>query len=32
MMLITVMKSKIHNSTVTQANLHDEGSITIDQD
>ncbi|MBN1480878.1 aspartate 1-decarboxylase [candidate division KSB1 bacterium] len=31
-MLITVMKSKIHNATVTQANLHYEGSITIDRD
>jgi aspartate 1-decarboxylase len=26
------MKSKIHNATVTQANLHYEGSITIDVD
>lgn len=31
-MFITVMKSKIHNATVTQANLHYEGSVTIDED
>ncbi len=28
----TIMKSKIHNATVTQANLNYEGSITIDQE
>lgn len=31
-MFITVMKSKIHNATVTQADLHYEGSITIDEE
>lgn len=31
-MMRTIMKSKIHNATVTQANLHYEGSITIDKD
>jgi len=31
-MIRTLMKSKIHNATVTQANLNYEGSITIDQD
>ena len=31
-MFVTLMKSKIHNATVTQANLHYEGSITIDED
>ena len=30
-MYITVMKSKIHHATVTQADLHYEGSITIDE-
>jgi aspartate 1-decarboxylase len=30
-MLRTVLKSKIHRATVTQANLHYEGSITIDK-
>lgn len=29
-MLRTVLKSKIHRATVTEANLHYEGSITID--
>ncbi|MEX2245985.1 MAG: aspartate 1-decarboxylase [Dehalococcoidia bacterium] len=28
----TVLKSKIHRATVTQADLHYEGSITIDAD
>ena len=28
----TVLKSKIHRATVTQADLHYEGSITIDPD
>jgi aspartate 1-decarboxylase len=31
-MLIEVVKSKIHNVTVTEANLHYIGSITIDED
>jgi aspartate 1-decarboxylase len=29
-MYITLLKSKIHRATVTQADLHYEGSITID--
>ncbi len=28
----TLLKSKIHRATVTDANLHYEGSVTIDQD
>lgn len=31
-MLRTMLKSKIHRATVTEANLHYEGSITIDRD
>lgn len=31
-MFITMMKSKIHNATVTQADVRYEGSITIDID
>ena len=31
-MLIEVMKSKIHRVTVTQAELHYVGSVTIDED
>jgi aspartate 1-decarboxylase len=31
-MLRTLLKSKIHRATVTDANLHYEGSVTIDQD
>lgn len=31
-MLRTVLKSKIHRATVTQADLEYEGSVTIDQD
>lgn len=31
-MFLTLMKSKIHNVTVTQADLNYVGSITIDQD
>lgn len=31
-MLRTMCKGKIHRATVTQANLHYNGSITIDQD
>jgi aspartate 1-decarboxylase len=31
-MLIEVVKSKIHKATITAANLHYVGSITIDED
>ncbi len=31
-MRLTMMKSKIHRATVTQADLHYEGSISIDAD
>ena len=31
-MLLHILKSKIHCATVTEANLHCMGSITIDQD
>ncbi|MGX1248362.1 aspartate 1-decarboxylase [Streptomyces ambofaciens] len=31
-MLRTVLKSKIHRATVTQADLHYVGSVTIDAD
>lgn len=31
-MFRTMMKSKLHNATVTEANLHYVGSITIDAD
>ena len=31
-MVITLLKSKLHRATVTQADLHYEGSITIDAD
>jgi aspartate 1-decarboxylase len=31
-MLIEILKSKIHKATVTEANLHYVGSITIDED
>ncbi len=31
-MLLTMMKGKIHRATVTQADLHYEGSISIDRD
>jgi aspartate 1-decarboxylase len=31
-MLRTMMKSKIHRATVTQADLHYVGSVTIDED
>jgi aspartate 1-decarboxylase len=31
-MLIEVLKSKIHKATITGANLHYVGSITIDED
>lgn len=30
-MLVTMMKGKIHRATVTQADLHYEGSISIDK-
>src|SRR5262249_16858088 len=32
MMLRTMLKSKIHRATVTQADLHYVGSITVDED
>ena len=31
-MNLTILKSKIHRATVTEANLYYEGSITIDND
>ena len=31
-MNLTLLKSKIHRATVTEANLYYEGSITIDRD
>src|SRR6266568_1921480 len=31
-MLRTMLKSKIHRATVTQANLHYVGSVTVDED
>lgn len=31
-MTLTLMKGKLHRATVTQADLHYEGSITVDQD
>ena len=31
-MLITVMRSKLHRLTITQADLHYVGSVTIDED
>jgi len=31
-MLVTMMKAKLHRATVTQADLHYEGSIAIDRD
>ena len=31
-MLCTMMKSKIHRATVTQADLHYVGSVTVDED
>ncbi len=31
-MIRTMLKSKIHRATITDANLHYEGSITIDSD
>ena len=31
-MIVTMMKGKIHRATVTEADLHYEGSISIDLD
>jgi len=31
-MILTMMKAKIHRGTITQADLHYEGSITVDTD
>jgi aspartate 1-decarboxylase len=31
-MLLTMMKAKIHRATVTQCDMHYEGSISVDQD
>jgi aspartate 1-decarboxylase len=31
-MIVTMMKGKIHRATVTEADLHYEGSISIDRD
>ncbi|MBP8131335.1 MAG: aspartate 1-decarboxylase [Candidatus Hydrogenedentes bacterium] len=31
-MMLTMLKSKIHRATVTQADLHYEGSLTVDKD
>ena len=31
-MLLTMMKAKLHRATVTQADMHYEGSISIDKD
>ncbi|MBW2981041.1 aspartate 1-decarboxylase [Candidatus Woesearchaeota archaeon] len=31
-MMRTIMKSKLHNATITQANVNYEGSITIDKE
>jgi len=31
-MLVTMMKAKLHRATVTQSDLHYEGSIAIDRD
>ncbi len=31
-MLVTMMRAKLHRATVTQADLHYEGSIAIDRD
>ncbi len=31
-MLLTLLKAKLHRATVTQADLHYEGSISIDRD
>lgn len=31
-MILTMLKAKLHRATVTQADLHYEGSITVDRD
>lgn len=31
-MILTMLKAKLHRATVTQADLHYEGSITVDMD
>ncbi|MCB9988094.1 MAG: aspartate 1-decarboxylase [Rhodospirillales bacterium] len=31
-MILTMLKAKIHRATITQADLHYEGSITVDRD
>jgi aspartate 1-decarboxylase len=31
-MILTMLKSKIHRATITEANLHYTGSLTIDRD
>ncbi|MFL6648318.1 MAG: aspartate 1-decarboxylase, partial [Sulfurifustaceae bacterium] len=31
-MLLTMMKAKLHRATVTRADMHYEGSISIDRD
>ena len=31
-MNLTMLKSKLHRATVTEADLHYEGSVTIDED
>ena len=31
-MLVTMFKSKVHRATVTQADLHYKGSLTLDRD
>ncbi|MFA7691317.1 MAG: aspartate 1-decarboxylase [Candidatus Hydrogenedentes bacterium] len=31
-MLLTMMKSKVHRATVTEANLNYQGSLTLDED
>jgi aspartate 1-decarboxylase len=31
-MLLTMMKAKIHRATVTQCDMHYQGSISVDQD
>lgn len=31
-MILTMLKAKIHRATITQADLHYEGSITVDED
>ncbi|WP_366918462.1 aspartate 1-decarboxylase, partial [Hyphomonas sp.] len=31
-MLLNMLKAKLHSATVTQCDLHYEGSVSIDQD